>query len=548
MSQEQVLKTLIDLGLTRLDSQVYIYLAKKGPQKGQEISKGLKIQKQQLYRSLKNLQGKGIVESSLKHPAQFSAVSFDKVVDIFVKAKMAEANRIQENKEEILASWKALAVGETPDASAKFTIIEGRGPIYSRILQMVKETKNSLSSISTVTDLVRADQFGLFNAGISHPLKEKIKFRLLTETSKHDAKTLQRLIHEVSNQKINIEARTPGISLNLFSYIVIRDDEEIISVITPRNEQTVAQEEACLWTNCKPLVQTFLAVFENLWSNSQNVVEKTKELETETTAPETYTINNAQTASRKYEEILRFAQREIIMMTSPQGLNDLSTKTNLLRDLANRGVSIKVMSTIKSENLAASQQLLEYCNIKHVPNSYMNNTIVDGLHLFQFRNMPSNKQETDAFSMYENAFYTSDLSQIEKTKNILNDIWKKASSPSPVTLESLIGPYGSGPSPLAGTQWKKLGNNLIIEEKHGSVTEKDVLNKIINAKKLPVKDPSRDVNRMYASSATAIIHPPDYFNLPDMLIHIDHIEKQSSLGQGDALEVHLRSETSEGPV
>jgi HTH-type transcriptional regulator, sugar sensing transcriptional regulator len=98
LSQDQVLKTLIGLGLTRLDSQIYICLAKKGPQKGNEISKNLKIQKQQLYRSLKNLQTKGIVDASLEHPARFSAVTFDKVVDIFVNAKMAEASRIQENK------------------------------------------------------------------------------------------------------------------------------------------------------------------------------------------------------------------------------------------------------------------------------------------------------------------------------------------------------------------------------------------------------------------------------------------------------------------
>jgi hypothetical protein len=36
--------------------------------------------------------------------------------------------------------------------------------------------------------------------------------------------------------------------------------------------------------------------------------------------------------------------------------------------------------------------------------------------------------------------------------------------------------------------------------------------------------------------------------LPDIMFHVDHIEKQSSLGQADALEVHLWSETSEGGV
>ncbi len=103
MSQEQVLKTLLGLGLTRLDSQVYIYLAKKGPQKGRDLLRGLKIQRQQLYRSLKNLQSKGIVSATFEHPAGFSAISFcGKVVDLFIKSKMVEAQLIQEKKGEII--------------------------------------------------------------------------------------------------------------------------------------------------------------------------------------------------------------------------------------------------------------------------------------------------------------------------------------------------------------------------------------------------------------------------------------------------------------
>ena len=126
MSEDEVLKTLGSLGLTRIDSQIYICLAKKGPQKGSELSRVSKVKKQQLYRSLKGLQSKGIVYASLEHPARFSAVSFDRVVDLSIKAKMTEAKLIQEKKEEILKSWQSIAVVETTDLAEKFTVIEGR--------------------------------------------------------------------------------------------------------------------------------------------------------------------------------------------------------------------------------------------------------------------------------------------------------------------------------------------------------------------------------------------------------------------------------------
>ena len=51
---------------------------------------------------------------------------------------------------------------------------------------------------------------------------------------------------------------------------------------------------------------------------------------------------------------------------------------------------------------------------------------------------------------------------------------------------------------------------------------------------------------MYASAGSAVIHPPEYFNLPRMLINVNHIEKRSSLGEADALEIHLWMDTPGG--
>ena len=189
MSQEQVLKALVGLGLTRLDSQVYIYLAKKGrPQKGQDLSKGLNIQKQQLYRSLKILQGQGIVNVTLEHPAKFSAVAFSEVVEIFIKTKMAEAHRIEEGKNEILANWQAITIRDTVNATPKFSVIEGRGPIYAKMLQLMRETKNNLSTITTVEGLIRANQFGLFDNGLANQIKSQFQFRAITKNIRTEPK------------------------------------------------------------------------------------------------------------------------------------------------------------------------------------------------------------------------------------------------------------------------------------------------------------------------------------------------------------------------
>jgi sugar-specific transcriptional regulator TrmB len=107
LSREWMLKTLENLGLKHLDAQIYIYLAQNDPQKAKAIAEALETYKRQLYRSLKRLQRKGMISTSQERPARFSAISFDKVLDQFIKANREEAQRIEENKEQILSMWKS---------------------------------------------------------------------------------------------------------------------------------------------------------------------------------------------------------------------------------------------------------------------------------------------------------------------------------------------------------------------------------------------------------------------------------------------------------
>lgn len=102
-----MLKTLEALGLKRLDAEVYVYLAQHDPQKARNIAEALETYKRQLYRSLRNLQRKGMVSASHERPALFSAVSFDKVLDQFIQANREEAQRVERSREQIILTWRA---------------------------------------------------------------------------------------------------------------------------------------------------------------------------------------------------------------------------------------------------------------------------------------------------------------------------------------------------------------------------------------------------------------------------------------------------------
>ncbi len=106
MSHERVLNALVSLGLSRRAAEVYIYLATKGPQKMADIVGTLRLNKQQeLHSALENLQDKRIVKATFNYSAHYSALPFEKAIDLLLEAKRKEAQSIEQNKEEILSDW-----------------------------------------------------------------------------------------------------------------------------------------------------------------------------------------------------------------------------------------------------------------------------------------------------------------------------------------------------------------------------------------------------------------------------------------------------------
>ena len=544
MSQQKVLQTLVELGLEKLAAEIYVFVAKKGPVKARNITFSLKISKQRLYPILKNLQAKGIISATLEHPARFSALPFEKVLDIFIRAKMEEAQRVQQNKAKILSDWKSVTISEKDSLPPQFTVIEGRKYVYSKIQQMVQETKQHFSFVTTVPTLARADTFGLFDAAFNHPLKSTVRFRFITELNENNAKVVKCLLQKKPKSEFNLEGKTPNLELNLCPRMVIKDNEETLFFID--SDSSLSQsDDVCLWTNCSSLVQAFLTMFEELWRNSTSIEKKIVEIETGKQTPKTYVIADSEQAYKKYQQVIHNAENEVIMLTSSKALVEYCTHTNLVKKLNERGVSLKIMAPITSGNLEVVQQQSKYCEIRHAPRGYLETTIVDGKCLFQFKNPSIELQELKTKPHFEDTFYSDDPKYVNKTKTMLDDLWKNTNVPSAVTLASILRPSTPNVSYSSENPDKRsyvLSRNTIYktkEEKLWPTNEKHVLSKFINAQKLPVTSYSKDIVRAYCSIGNAVIHPPDYFNLPEMLVQLFHIDKQSSFGAEDGLSICL---------
>jgi sugar-specific transcriptional regulator TrmB len=382
-------------------------------------------------------------------------------------------------------------------------------------------------------------------------LKSKVQFRFLTELTAQNLQETKALLKRIPSTGVNLKGRTPDLGLKLYPQMVIRDEEEAIFFIRPQsNLPPSEQDNICLWTNCKNLVLAFSAMFEQSWSKATEIQKKIDEIETGKPTPKTYIINNAEDAYRKYNETTNATQKKIFIITSTKGLIDLSKEITQVKEWSNRGVSVKIMVPITSENSKTAQILSEYCEIKHVPTSYLDSTIVDGQHLFQFKNPSSTQEKIGSTPFFEDMFYTSDRGHIEKTERMFNDLWENAQGLSAVSLESIANPpKPKDTSIYQGTvsrTVKKISDVIAEDENQTKITEKDILKKIINTQ-LNLQDTAKKgIIKQYGTFGQAIVHTSASLNLPDTLLHMFHYEKTSTFGAEDVMFVCLWRETPKG--
>ena len=116
MSKDWTQKTLINLGFTKTDAQVYVFLSTEGAKKAKDIIASLNLDRNQLQRTLKKLRSNRMLNVSHGKTDLFSAVPFEEVLELLIKTKKEQQEAWQANKEELLANWRSLIKKESPDS------------------------------------------------------------------------------------------------------------------------------------------------------------------------------------------------------------------------------------------------------------------------------------------------------------------------------------------------------------------------------------------------------------------------------------------------
>lgn len=102
MSMERVIKALENLGLSRTDAELYVYISRNGPQTETDLKYSYKMKNEKLKFCLKKLYKKGLIEKSSDQPALFFSVGFKKAFELLINFNMKKAQKVIHNKDKLL--------------------------------------------------------------------------------------------------------------------------------------------------------------------------------------------------------------------------------------------------------------------------------------------------------------------------------------------------------------------------------------------------------------------------------------------------------------
>ncbi|MEJ2242348.1 MAG: helix-turn-helix domain-containing protein [Candidatus Bathyarchaeota archaeon] len=541
MERQSVEDLLRTFGLTEKEMEIFIFLSKQGIQKISQITNTLKINKGLVYRILKSLEQKGLVEATLEHPTRYIPIELEKIIDEYIKSIKSEATHIEKTKDDLLSDWKEISKTELQPSLETFSVIDGEKKVFHKIAQMVNETKQELISIATVDGLLRAEKYGVLDNILNHPLGLNLKIRYITNVTEKNINSLKYLMGKLESVS-TLKGKHPELQNEKFPRLVIRDNEEILLFINdqPRKKSTIFSETV-LHTNCKSIVSSFCELFKDIWSKSSNVKTIIQEIE-EGKPPEIMELLKDPNEARKiFNNVLNNSKKEIFIVTSSKGLVRISKKIDLLKKWCKKAILIKIMAPITTQNLKAMQKLLEYSNVRHIPVGYTELTIIDNKNLFQFNKSIVNSDNYEDLD-FTNVLYTNNSNYIMSQKTALFNLWKKMHTPT-YNLQSIsIQSNGRTGPHLPIYRMDRYGKGEISYDST-AITENDILTKIDNfAKNHPknsVNSKWEDTLYFFGSRAFGLIQSSDLHSYKNFIVGVFQDTKFSSFGEENCIRFFM---------
>jgi Predicted transcriptional regulators len=264
---DEDIRSLTQIGFTEAQAKLYLALLSIGKTDAKNLAKQANVPRQAAYRTLGELQEKGLVERIISLPQEYRAIPLRDGLAVMIRLKASEYTQVMENAKEFLHRYDIAQEQMPSEDEFNISIIEGKETIVRKSRNATNGANQQICIISTFQrwTLVNME---IYDA-VEEALKRGVKYRAIIEKPAGDFYFSKEFKTVITHPNYEIRVTTDKLKINASLF----DGKEASFSFYPSK---ALAETPMVWTNHPSLLVGFRDHFENVWGSSEKLDLKTK--------------------------------------------------------------------------------------------------------------------------------------------------------------------------------------------------------------------------------------------------------------------------------
>jgi len=415
-TMDEIVEQLIDYGLSRNEARVVTFLAKRGAERASSVARALKLNRTETYRTLRNLQRRGLVEGSLEQPVRFQAAPFSRCLGILIAERKNKISALEERSRPLERAFESLNVETAAPAFERFQVLEGRTRIGQKLLFMCESSKLQIDSIIASSDLAGGGGRLVLDT-LSILAKRGRKIRVIADINASTAKLVEPFQNLIAFRHLDLARRpVPKVS-------IIDDTEALFGIGGAEEAAAHGPEQVTLWISSRSFVRNLRAYFNEMWSSATPALARLEAIKAGKTEEELTILKGRSEVRHKLSEILQSCRENIDFWTTMKGVEILAThRLDDLLALRQRNVRIRIVAPITEQNTGSAKILSSVAELRHSEALGPARIVVaDRSNLLYYQRIPDDDSlDTGA----DIGFWTNSRPFIDTMSRAYEEVWK----------------------------------------------------------------------------------------------------------------------------
>jgi len=219
---EEVIQRLVDSGLDEKEANIAVSMAGRSPMKASQIGKLVGVSRMDAYNTLKRLQEKGMIKSTVDKPMRFAGLTIAEIFHQLINREEAELRRLRNHLEELESGPAEAFISIPPEVKeATFTVIKDSNHIQAAMERMVDDSEDEIIMMLGRWGILHLVRSGCIDA-LNNAAVRGVRVRVIAVLEEKNSKFLDKLDDAIEVRHCNDS--NAGIS--------IFDDDAAIQLIS----------------------------------------------------------------------------------------------------------------------------------------------------------------------------------------------------------------------------------------------------------------------------------------------------------------------------